>query len=471
MKVHDHEGNIYELGQEIGHGGEGVVYHVADQPGWVAKIYREPKEKGKLLEMVSMAAEELGEVAAWPLKVLLEGEKALGFLCKKVSRGKEIHHIFHPKDRKKTAPKICWDFLIHTGVNLALSFQRVHEHGLVIGDVNDRNILVLPNGTVQFIDCDSFHLADYPCKVGMALYLPPELHEGGTATQESDQFALAVLLFQLLFMGRHPYAGSYPGRPEMSLFQAIREGYFCFSDQVELPPEALPFSIIPQKLQALFMRAFSGAARPKAEEWAAELAALKSSLTRCFKGHFYFGKACCWCRSEREFHIDYFAKRKIDGAPSPGPLPKLVIHTDPVQPTPFYLKESLAPFCVLPLVSVGFYYCPYIWPLLILACFFAEDLYSRFRAYLEYLKRKKRLKQIEGEWQKKLLSWETEASDRAYRELYNRLLLVETEAELARGLVELKRVYEQIMVARAEISQELTALAQTLRQAKEDLDF
>lgn len=470
------------MGKEIGRGGEGIVYHVADEPGLVAKIYHEPKEMGKLLKMVASRGELL-DVAAWPLKVLAEKGKAVGFLCKKISRGKEIHQIFHPKDRKKAAPKINWDFLIHTAINLAISFRVIHASGLIVGDVNDRNILVLPNGTVYFIDCDSFHVSeDYPCAVGMALYLPPEMQSGGIISQESDHFSLAVLIFQLLFMGRHPFAGSYPGRPEMCLFQAIREGYFCFSGKVNLPLHALPFSIIPPELQQLFVRAFTGNVRPKAAEWVEALVRLKQSLVICPASHYYFGESCCWCHSEREFQIDYFSQKnrdprlaalweKIEAAPAPGPLPKLVIHTDPATPAPFQCGESVLAFCVLPLVSVGFYYTPYIWPLLIAAGFFAEDFHKTVKGRLEYWKRKKRCKKVEREWEQLLQRWQTEASDRPYREVYSRLMRAAQAEELAAGLEELARIYASIMAARESLGAELKALAQRLRQAKEDLNF
>ena len=46
-------------------------------------------------------------------------------------------------------------------------------------------------------------------------------------TPEHDRFGLAVLVFQLLFMGRHPFAGRHPERA-IPVETAMREGLFAF---------------------------------------------------------------------------------------------------------------------------------------------------------------------------------------------------------------------------------------------------
>ena len=42
-----------------------------------------------------------------------------------------------------------------------------------------------------------------------------------------DAFGLAVLIFQILFMGRHPYSGHFLGSGEMPIERAIREHRFA----------------------------------------------------------------------------------------------------------------------------------------------------------------------------------------------------------------------------------------------------
>src|SRR5205814_7863741 len=65
------------------------------------------------------------------------------------------------------------------------------------------------------IDCDSFEITDgktvFPCMVGVPTYTPPELQgqsfQGVRRTKQHDAFGLAVLIFHMLFLGRHPFAG------------------------------------------------------------------------------------------------------------------------------------------------------------------------------------------------------------------------------------------------------------------------
>ena len=80
------------------------------------------------------------------------------------------------------------------------------------------------NATVAAVDCDSFQVGDgsrFPCLVGTELFVPPELlgKALGAArrTANHDAFGLAVLIFHLLFMGRHPFAGRYLGKGEMPI--------------------------------------------------------------------------------------------------------------------------------------------------------------------------------------------------------------------------------------------------------------
>ncbi len=113
---------------------------------------------------------------------------------------------------------------------------QVHHSGCVVGDVNHSGILVSGDATVALIDADSFQLQTngktYPCLVGVPDFTPPELQgrslNGVTRTTAHDHFGLAVAIFQLLFMGRHPYAGRYNGA-DLTLDQFIARNLFAYS--------------------------------------------------------------------------------------------------------------------------------------------------------------------------------------------------------------------------------------------------
>jgi DNA-binding helix-hairpin-helix protein with protein kinase domain len=104
--------------------------------------------------------------------------------------------------------------------------------------VNHANLLASKAGTVALIDCDSFDITDgqrwFSCPVGVPTYTPPELKgksfTGVRRTQQHDAFGLAVLLFHVLFLGRHPFSGIFrQGNDNISIEDAIREFRFAYS--------------------------------------------------------------------------------------------------------------------------------------------------------------------------------------------------------------------------------------------------
>ena len=181
---------------------------------------------------------------------------------------------------------------------------------------------------VCLIDCDSFQVQSngrlLRCEVGVAQYTPPELQEKNfrqeARTPNHDRFGLAVLIFHLLFMGRHPFAGCFIGKGDMLLEQAIKEFRFAYAPwagraQMAPPPFALPLDVLSSALASMFDRAFRPGseatnARPTATEWAAALGNFKEHLMACpvDPGHKvprHIGK-CPWCEIMRTGGPNFF---------------------------------------------------------------------------------------------------------------------------------------------------------------------
>ncbi|MDA1277226.1 MAG: hypothetical protein O2960_24710 [Verrucomicrobia bacterium] len=234
-----------------------------------------------------------------------------------MAKGKEIHRLYGPHDRYVEFPSAAWDFLIHVAKNSAAAFETLHEHGVIMADVNEKNLLVTSSGYVRLIDCDSYQFSHsssvFHCDVGVPLWTPPELQgrdfRGLVRTKNHDRFGLAVLMFQLLFMGRHPFAG-VPDRPEQfEIENAIGQFLFVFTPRtrslgISSPPHALPLSVLPDNLTQLFERAFlrgseRDSARPSGREWFQALDFLSNNLRGCSRdpGHKYPSHLakCPWC--------------------------------------------------------------------------------------------------------------------------------------------------------------------------------
>jgi DNA-binding helix-hairpin-helix protein with protein kinase domain len=307
------------LGQLLGSGGEGSVYAVAGAPRLVAKIYKKPPthaKNEKLRAMVRAQSTELARVSAWPVDTLVDDQGAVrGFLMGRIVARQDAHRLYTPKSRRQTFPDADFRFLVRAATNLARAFAQVHASGHVIGDVNHGNALIGSDGTATLIDCDSFQIADrgrvFSCDVGTPLFTAPELQgkafRGLRREQAHDDFAFAVLLFHLLFQGRHPFAGRFTD-PEMTVERAMLESRFVYGSNAEklgvaAPPGALPLATFGDDLAQLFERAFAPPpfSRPTAREWIEPLQRLEESLVACAdrRRHFHpLGPRCCWCEIE-----------------------------------------------------------------------------------------------------------------------------------------------------------------------------
>ena len=367
LTLYDGRGQRVVLSRELGRGGEGSVFAIAGGSKSVAKIYHQqpgPEKAAKLAAMVRLANERLLKLAAWPTSTVHSGPNGpvFGFMMPLISGYKAAFNLYSPKLRLQEFPSAGWPFLIHAAGNAARAFRLVHECGHVVGDVNHGNLVIGDNATVRLIDCDSFQVSAegrrWLCEVGVSTHQPPELqglssYKGVLRTPNHDNFGLAVIIFQLLFMARHPFSGRYLGQGDMPLERAIKEYRFAYSSnaiskQMMAPPGSLGLDGVPKGLALLFERAFSPAGsstdgRPRPDDWIVGLKELASQLRKCSAnpGHEYYGglAACPWCQIEvaggfalfpvvlapsgsaDAFNIAALWQR-IQTVPDPGPAPE-----------------------------------------------------------------------------------------------------------------------------------------------------
>lgn len=311
------------LGKMLGRGGEGNVHEVVGKPDLVAKVYHKPlsaEKQAKIGLMTTLRSEHLSSLTAWPLGLLHDAHgTAAGILMPRINGHKDIHVLYSPRSRKTDFPAADWRFLLRTAANVARAFAVVHEAGCVIGDVNHGGVVVSDRALVKLIDCDSFQVAGrgqrFLCEVGVPTFTPPELQgkpfRGVVRTPNHDNFGLAVLIFQLLFMGRHPFAGRY-AKGDLAIEDAISQFRFAYSVDrrallMEPPPNVPDPAVASQPVALLLERAFSrqtvSAGRPTPAEWIAALQALEKRLVQCRANtsHFHFAdlRGCPWCSYEQ----------------------------------------------------------------------------------------------------------------------------------------------------------------------------
>ncbi len=322
------QSDTVRLGRRIGTGAEGEVYEIQGKRDLVAKVYHEPpppEKAEKLVVLSRLGNERLFNLSTWPVSTLRDAPdgEVVGFVMKKISQAEEVHALHSPKSRLQKFPEASWAFLIYVAANVARAVAAIHEHGLVVGDLNPKNILVTRKATVYLLDVDSFQVSaegkTYRCEGGFPEYTPPELQ--GVAFrdvdrgQEHDCFGLGVVIFQLLFMGRHPFSGRYLGAGEMPLERAISELRFAYGVDAEAremrqPPGTLALDSMPSQFVGLFRRAFLSTDRPRPREWVEPLDELAKALKKCesHNGHYYYRELrdCPWCGIESQARVRLF---------------------------------------------------------------------------------------------------------------------------------------------------------------------
>jgi len=317
------DGRSLRLGKMIGRGGEGEVYALADDPDRAVKVYGTPdgEREAKVRAMVGRRLSSGSDLVAFPEAVVTTDKgRFAGFVMRLVKGHTSLHELYSPGSRKIHFPKADYRFTVRAALNIAKGVAKVHDLGAVIGDINHSGILISDKAVAALIDADSFQFGpDHLCRVGVPEYTPPELQGrslgGIVRTTDHDAFGLAVVLFQLLFMGRHPYVGRYSGG-DMPIERAIAERRFAYSTLRDVgmspPPGTARLADFPPPVRAAFEAAFAAGSspRPTAVQWVAILREFEGGLNRCVTNevHYHPGQpgSCVWCRMEQQIGILLF---------------------------------------------------------------------------------------------------------------------------------------------------------------------
>jgi len=134
-------------------------------------------------------------------------EQGTPFLVMEYIAGKTLEHHLDPTIL--TPQRACaW------AADLATALGIAHRAGILHGDVKPGNVLVTPEHKVKLGD---FGIARYASQVsgsgrlmGTPAYLAPEQIQGQPQDSRSDQFALGIVLYQML-TGARPFDGSSLG--------------------------------------------------------------------------------------------------------------------------------------------------------------------------------------------------------------------------------------------------------------------
>ena len=269
-QVYDDQGVPMQLGDEIGSGGEGRVYEVNQRV--VCKIYKQSEMNDDLIRklrlMISTSVNL--ESICWPLSLAFDHTgTAIGYLMPKAS-GIEIQNsIFIPKPvLQQRRPHWTRFHLLRLTSHILNTIKYLHDHEILVGDLNARNILISDDQKVFFVDCDSYQIGEFPCRLGTPLFLAPELQgikfDSMLRTKLHEYFSVAAMVFMVLHPGKPPYSHRGGQSPRIN----VRRRHFPYSrgDQrangVPLGPWRYVWSHLPRYMKDAFHQVFSDGERP-----------------------------------------------------------------------------------------------------------------------------------------------------------------------------------------------------------------
>ena len=305
-QYYDSHRRIVITGNQIGRGGEGTVLEIQGNSDLVAKIWTKPDQSKAekiaaiIRNRVATTSSTSGATCAWPQDLLKnqQGEPA-GYLMPKVDTREfdQSFAYFNKSQRDKTEQKhgirIDQATLVTTARNLALAVAGVHEAGQVIGDVNEKNVLVNRNGDAVIVDMDSIQVHDrqtgktHLCEVGREDYTPPRMQGRNfrqeARTKDDDCFGLTVLIFKFIMGGMHPFSSVVEPDDQTAIAQLgekIKQQLFPYNEdstvpdryKVAAPEYKAAWDNARDEIKTLFREAFDpfyikNNPRPDGERW------------------------------------------------------------------------------------------------------------------------------------------------------------------------------------------------------------
>lgn len=288
-KYYYEDGTVIEIRRELTSGGEGKIC-LTPEKGLIAKIFKNSKtaeskyEKLKYMIDNNPCVDEL----CWPEKLLYNSEKRFSGYTMKRFYGKElgltvlkinrngVNNTYLRAWKRKDLVAACCKI-----AKIEESLQR-SDKKILMGDVNPRNIMIdIENGgKISFVDCDSYQTGSFNCNVGMAEYISPYMinkygrnidFKKAPRTEDDENYAFAVLFFQILMLGIHPMAVSQYNN---DVIKATEDASFIFPFEDISQPEktvygtpSILWNNLPYKLKKAFAETFTANELYSMSEW------------------------------------------------------------------------------------------------------------------------------------------------------------------------------------------------------------
>ncbi|WP_303747076.1 hypothetical protein [Stenotrophomonas pigmentata] len=299
--IYDERRAPLTLGKLLKSGGAGSVFLIKERPLEVAKLYHSDKG-GQVYERKVRAMLELRPdlpdvedkgvrqvQIAWPTGLLRDkARRFIGFTMPvlDVAATSDLEHVLQERQAREEGLPTALGPKMTLAANLAVMLAALHERQHYVVDLKPLNVRFYRKSLfIAMLDCDGFSIQGkgerFLSEQVTTDYLAAEFQQRGVASGEEeaqDRFALAVMVFQLLNSGLHPYSGrpngstlpsDLPGRIAANLYP-----YGVAKNESRILPSPVSgHEAFPADLREMFDRAFASQARrrPAAAEWSSLL--------------------------------------------------------------------------------------------------------------------------------------------------------------------------------------------------------
>ena len=301
-------GEDIKILEELGEGGQGIVYKVDYNGKKCALKWYKRAESDAFYKNLKRNAEKGAPASTflWPLTVTQKDSKGcFGYVMDLRPKEYKDFSLFILNRVKFSG----FTAVVNAALLITASFKLLHNKGLSYQDLNDGNFFINPvNGDVLI--CDNDNVAPDGDNLGIQgkpRYMAPEVvllnHKPDTY---SDRFSLAVILFLLLFRN-HPLAGKRdndgdePDKNERNLYCLNPIFIFDPKDDSNRPKPNIHVNaprfwpVFPSYIQQTFIKAFDKSLmksdgsnredRIMEKEWLKVFVRLRETLYTCTHCH------------------------------------------------------------------------------------------------------------------------------------------------------------------------------------------
>ena len=230
----------YEIKEELGKGGMGVVYLAHDPQidrlialkvlrpdrltgeAFVQRFLKEARTIGRLSHPNIVTVYDIGQ------------DRETIFIAMEFLEGDPLNKIMEERE-------VSYEEILSLGLQMAEALHYAHGKGVVHRDIKPSNIILNPNGRIKITDFGIAHIEDPTASMqtqageilGTPAYMSPEQVLSRPVDGRSDLFSLGIILYEMA-TGKRPFRGdSMP-----AVFRAVTQ-------ETPEPPDRLKPAVSP----------------------------------------------------------------------------------------------------------------------------------------------------------------------------------------------------------------------------------